>query len=623
MLQTSNGSNIQPTPSLREAITQVIDNELLSIVLQPIVDLRTGSVAGYEALSRPHDTARFPHAGVLYESAEQVGLLAEVESLARRLAMERVRHLPRNLTLFINNSPAVFYGSDFVDRLTAEMESTGVDPTRIVLEVTERTPLDNKREPMCQLRVIDLRERGFQVAIDDVGAGDSGLNRIMAIRPNWLKLDRELIQSIEFDPLKQHLLRFFVHFARLSSVGLIAEGIERTEELQTLINLGVQYGQGFLLGRPVPEPGPIAPAIRTSILESAISHDARQCGRHRSAPVVTLGERATTVPADRSIGTVRDRLRLMPLETGVVVTRGTRCVGWSSRAEIEAAHATGQAARPIGDIATDAVGIVPESMLLDEAMLVAASRRATSMEDPLIVQRSKGRYDILPVRRLLQSGATIQTVGAHIDPVTGLPNRVEADRWIDARLRSGDAVTVVYFDLSRFAAYNQSYGFELGDEMLRRLAGLLVEQSARDVGMAFLAHLGGDRFMAAFHADPAPVIDRVTAAFEESLTEFFSPIELASRRFGWRDAVGTEHRVPLTTLRAVHLCSEPDRLTGAAELHREAERNREAVRAMEHRAIHAREAIINPDADGSHTRMTGSIPMPVRPSETVIRRQGA
>jgi EAL domain-containing protein (putative c-di-GMP-specific phosphodiesterase class I) len=131
---------------------------------------------------------------------------------------------------------------------------------RIVLELTERS--DFTIVPRLPERIHELRTRGFEIAVDDMGAGTNGLHMIAAVRPDWLKIDRELISEIDGDSYRRDLLRSLASFARDRGIRVVAEGVERPEELAVTADLGIGFAQGFLIGRPETRSwGPESPAI--------------------------------------------------------------------------------------------------------------------------------------------------------------------------------------------------------------------------------------------------------------------------------------------------------------------------------------------------------------------------
>lgn len=233
----------------RQRLVTTIAGGSLQSVFQPIADVRSMRTFGLEALSRPLGTCAFSNAGELFEAAEQLGMLWPLERLTRAVTLGGLAGWPRGIKLFLNCSPSVMLDDRFVSEISTALSSAReLSPSDIVLEITERS--DTGIFPELPARVRALRARGFQIAIDDVGAGTSGLNLITTIRPDWLKLDRQLIADIDADPFRQSLIGAIAEFARQNGIRIVAEGVERHEELETVIALGVGYAQGYFLGRP-------------------------------------------------------------------------------------------------------------------------------------------------------------------------------------------------------------------------------------------------------------------------------------------------------------------------------------------------------------------------------------
>lgn len=239
-----------PTVSTcHQDLVEAVCGRRLDAAFQPIVDLANTRVAGLEALARPSPTPSFQTPTELFDKAEQLGMLWMLEDALRRATFRAASPWPDDLLLFLNTTPDVVTSPQFADvLLDAAIAIGGLTPERLVIEITERASDSHFTE--IRRAVHALRERGVQIALDDVGAGSNGLNRIAQIRPNWLKLDRGLIVGIDRDPMRRHLVRSLVDFASSAGVRVIAEGIERRAELSSVVELGVEYAQGFLIGCP-------------------------------------------------------------------------------------------------------------------------------------------------------------------------------------------------------------------------------------------------------------------------------------------------------------------------------------------------------------------------------------
>jgi len=152
--------------------------------------------------------------------------------------------LPEGLYLSVNASPATVTGGAFAEAVT------GVDLSRIVLEVTEQAMVQD--HDRLNFALDGLREQGLRVAVDDAGAGYAGLQQILRLRPDIIKLDMSLTRDVDRDPARASLAQALASFAARTEAIIVAEGIEREEELAVLRDLGIARGQGWLLGRPGP-----------------------------------------------------------------------------------------------------------------------------------------------------------------------------------------------------------------------------------------------------------------------------------------------------------------------------------------------------------------------------------
>jgi EAL domain-containing protein (putative c-di-GMP-specific phosphodiesterase class I)/CheY-like chemotaxis protein len=229
----------------RARIRRVLERRELDIVFQPIVALDSRAIVGYEALSR---FAAEPHRGpdAWFAEAHEVGLGPELELLAIRLACERSHAVPEGMFMAVNVSPAT---TEYPD-LLALLAGCAVD--HVVLEVTEHARVEDY--PRFRLAIARVRELGAQLAVDDAGAGFASLRHILELDAELIKLDGSLTRSLEADPRRRSLASALIEFGRESGASVLAEHIESELQLIELRRLGVDYGQGYHLGRPKPLP---------------------------------------------------------------------------------------------------------------------------------------------------------------------------------------------------------------------------------------------------------------------------------------------------------------------------------------------------------------------------------
>jgi PAS domain S-box-containing protein len=228
----------------RREVRALLDDGGLQMAVQPIYDLVGGQLAGFEAL------ARFPgrDAEELFDRAQRVGVGLELELAAIRAALPLLAVLPGHAYLAVNASPELLLDG----RLLRLLRSPGLDLGRLVVEVTERTPIIRYDELGAQL--MPLRAAGLRLAVDDTGAGYASFAHVLRLRPDIIKLDRSLVSAIDTDPAQRSLVTAVTLLALDLEAVVSAEGIETAAQLQALTDLGIRSGQGFHLGRPTLDP---------------------------------------------------------------------------------------------------------------------------------------------------------------------------------------------------------------------------------------------------------------------------------------------------------------------------------------------------------------------------------
>ena len=222
----------------------------LTSVFHPIVNLRDFEAIGFEILSRGPQGSELHRPDALFEVARNEGRVVELDRLCRRTACEAGEGLPAHALRFINTEPLTMFLHSHGDSFVQEF--VDVTPSSVrgltVIEITENSVIDDFDRMRDMVR--QLRAHGFRVAIDDAGAGYAGLQTMVEIEPDFIKLDMSLIRGVDTSVVKQRLVRTLREFCREAAITLIAEGIETVRQLETLRELGVTHGQGFLFGLP-------------------------------------------------------------------------------------------------------------------------------------------------------------------------------------------------------------------------------------------------------------------------------------------------------------------------------------------------------------------------------------
>lgn len=354
----------------------VDDPSLHRFVYQPIVDLQRGAVVGYEMLSRFEGPPASPDKW--FAVADRLGLGPTLQVRTLRHAIDQLAELPANTFLTVNLDPKLI-ATDAVIEVIEATESLD----RIVIELTEQTVAADPDVMMTLLT--RAKQAGAVVAVDDVGAGYSGLQALLAVRPQIVKLDRSLVSGMDHDPARTALVEMLGEFVGRLDGWVLAEGLETLAELRACVDLGVPLGQGYLLGRP-------AAQFATEIPEAVATAIAHRVGAREFGD--TLAPLLDVVPAATSPEQARDLLMTDASHDCVVVVDDDhfRPVGLLTRARAAAGDA------PVADLL---LARISESTS-DVARRVA-TRAVGCRFDPIVCRDGKGRYQgIVTIDRLLR-----------------------------------------------------------------------------------------------------------------------------------------------------------------------------------------------------------------------------
>ncbi len=233
-------------------LREILVSEQIHTLIHPVFELDSMAVVGYEALSRGPEGSEFERPDKLFAVAYDADLVMRLERVCRKKALKTAESMPEGRLLFLNVEPESVGDPQLRDALTSEVLSDAtVKPSSVVLELTERAAIADFGQFRATLDYV--RALGFGIAVDDAGAGYGSLQCLAEVQPEWLKVDISLVRGCDTDSVRATLVESLVAFANRVGAKLIAEGIETVAELEKLRDIGVPYGQGFLLAKPLPE----------------------------------------------------------------------------------------------------------------------------------------------------------------------------------------------------------------------------------------------------------------------------------------------------------------------------------------------------------------------------------
>lgn len=542
----------------REGLLTLIEEKRLQILFQPIFDLRQSRTVGFEALVRGEGDLFSPAA--LFSLAQKEGLVWELEQSCRNAAFKRFSELDNDHSgcrLFLNVSPHILNDPRFVSGSTLTLlDDYEIAQDRVVIEVTERDIIEDLDE--FRLLTEHYVTQGFKVALDDFGAGESGLVTLIAAAPHFIKLDLGVVRNIHSSAYKQHLVRALTAFADSVDTALVAEGVETIEELEVLIRLGVRYVQGFLVAKPdLGAPTPSRAFQQT--VASMVSRFTYSAG-DPSEYVSYLTIRCETIEEGTQTGRDIDlRFRKEHNLDHLVVMRNREAIGLVTR---ESFHR--QTSGPVGyhlfmhrpvELMMRASPLTVEGhMPITKLAKLAMGRPREERFDPVLVVDSRRELlGTVTIRQLVERASELEIETAQgSNPLTGLPGNRSIEKWMNRALESND-FTLVYVDLDRFKEFNDSYGFVRGDEMIRLASKVLCDGLKELDGRVSLGHVGGDDFViVGFDEIPSHVLESICLKFDSAKRDLFDSEDIERGYYEAIDRSGKSVTVkPVTMSMAV------------------------------------------------------------------------
>jgi EAL domain-containing protein (putative c-di-GMP-specific phosphodiesterase class I) len=252
-------------------------------VYQPIVDLATGRILGYEGLIRPTPESGFADPGSMFKAAETVGRTVELDQACLQAVVAGAQQMSESQMLTLNISPRTLEAPHFsVEALLAHLSRYAIARERVVIELTERETVEDIGR--LQGNLASLQREGIRIAADDVGAGNAGLRLLSQLRFDIVKIDLSLVQEGAERDSSRAVLRSLRDLANRWGASIIAEGLETTSQLRMVRELGLAAGQGYLLGRPSPDATMLS--VDLAAIEAGRVTLERRAGRLDEGPMV-------------------------------------------------------------------------------------------------------------------------------------------------------------------------------------------------------------------------------------------------------------------------------------------------------------------------------------------------
>ncbi|WP_198246595.1 GGDEF domain-containing protein [methane-oxidizing endosymbiont of Gigantopelta aegis] len=481
-----------------QELVQIIEKQQLTSLFQPIVSTRERTIYAYEALIRGPSDSQLHNPVSLFSLADQQNLSAQLDHACRKNNIEQFSKLPFDGKLFLNINPLVLMDKQASQGRTLNyLEQAGITPSRVVIELTEYHPFHDFN--LIRDALLHYRKMGFEIALDDLGAGYSSLRVWTELLPDYVKIDRHFIQDIDKDPVKRNFVRSIQTMARATNCRVIAEGIETKEEFQVMEELGVCFIQGYFLARPSTTP---PTKIVNGILPDKKTNNAKIPKLHTGPRIDSIMQKIEAISPHTPNIEVLDLfqknsdLSVLPLvenniPKGLVYKDKFLSKLFASRYGIDLYG------RQTVDQFIETPPIIVDRFDTTEAVSQQITDLQHDSHSAFMVTENGEYCGIATVMDLLQIITTQQIKNAqHANPLTLLPGITPINQMIDNMLQEKQQFTLAYFDLDNFKPFNDIYSFAKGDEAIKLVAETLV--AARDNENDIVGHIGGDDFVMIF-----------------------------------------------------------------------------------------------------------------------------
>ena len=490
------------TPSIQQQLQEIINEKAIYPVYQPIVSLKDGKIFGYEALSRISLKSCSFNIEEMFDYAKEMQCLWELEYICRKKALKEIKDDIGREKLFLNVDPNIFNDERFQVGMTLSyLKRYNISPENVIFEICERTDID--KIELFQNAVNHYKKQNYQIAIDDFGKDYANFNRIFFLHPMYVKLDISLVKNINNDSVKSSLVEGLVKFCHSENICLIAEGIETKEELLQLIRLGVDYGQGYYLGKPDRKlqklPNSIGKLIISENQTATVSEEIPSFFGNVGA----ICQRIGTTTCDTKAIAVFEFMKRQPEITEICVVDNNQKVCGLLTKQFLDKHLGGRygyslySKDMVGNLLSHNYLEVDYRMPIEMVSRLALIRPKQVLYDAIVVSDNGTYVGIVTVKDLLEASISIQVERAmDTNPLTHLPGNIQIQDKISSLLFSGEKYSIMYLDLDNFKSYNDVYGFENGDTMLRAVAKCM-QDACRN--REFIGHIGGDDFVIISH----------------------------------------------------------------------------------------------------------------------------
>lgn len=559
------------TDEIRNQMTEIIKSKAIKAVFQPIVSLKNGSVFGYEAFSKITLKKCSFNISEAFDIAREMKRLWAFELLCRKLSVKMAVDKPQNTKLFLNLDPDIVLDPEFRSGITVEkLEKNEINYGDIIFEAAESWAVSDIE--LFKSAFKKYRGQGYGVAVSNVCSGYSGINRILDVDPQYIKIDAEIIRDIEKDEMKRSFVSALAQFAGDLGIPLIAQGVESYKQLKTLIELKIDYAQGYFLAKPSEKFEKISQEVKKQIINLSNELNKAKFTPSYLSTVKELCSKKPILSPDAKFSEVYEIMNdPNATETAIVEDNG-KFLGVLTKRQVLSALSgmygyNLNIRKSVGEVMDTSCLTVTEDTPVETASKMAMARCQPYIYDSLpVVEGQTGEYrGFVSIKDLLLASVNIQVRrAADCNPLTGLPGNIVIDEKVETLIGSREPFAIIYFDLDNFKAYNDAYGFTNGDQMIKVVADTLTHFCCKG---DFCGHIGGDDFVVITSGDRTESFCRdAFSQFSIKSRELYSEDDRNRGYIVSKNRSGFVEEFPLATLSAAAITNREHSFESIKEL---------------------------------------------------------
>jgi diguanylate cyclase (GGDEF)-like protein len=511
----------------------------VEMYFQPIVDFtQNGGIFGYEALCRMVDPSGKVLSGEeAFKLARQVNRATDLDRVCYMLALEgKAESIPAGMPLFINVLPQTILEGSWLAPLLESLGRLGIDRRDVIIEIVES---EDVVPELLAGHCDEIRKQGLRIALDDMGSGFNGLRTLAAVHADFIKIDRTIVHEAQGSRVRTVLLEAIISMAQRLGCTVVAEGLERVEDITFCQDLGLLYAQGFYFSPPQKKPVKQVAALpqRDEAYRSPVSDDFRIT--EFVNPGLSIDINASIDEAKAIFLSNQDAAIAVVLDNARPIGLLRRGVAFSRR------HQTlGACCDPLPKLVyyNTSPSLLARSLYLDRGEV-----------EPWVMVNEEGRYlGILLPLEIMSQLISRKTTSGSLHPLSHLTTGPVLRQSLDISLRNNPATQLVYIDLDHFKSYNDRYGFIRGDAMIRLLAEILRLTFQGEQG-TLLGHIGGDDYVVILdRARPnlIPALLNVISRFYTLASHLYDSSDWAQGYFTTED--GKQHPVASVSIAVVN-----------------------------------------------------------------------